>query len=469
MVPLLFFLFTSWTTEVVTTGPVGLLPGIIALDSVGNPYILISRKRNGTIRPLYYLFLYSKNGGIWIADTFELNAEGLPVGRWDLTIDRYNCIWCIYAAFDETDTTTYSIVARKNTSGWEKDTVELNTLGDDFLCQSIATDITGVPHIAYDHMVNGWSRGFYAYLDDTIWQKTHIDSHITQYYCSIDLDSQNNPHISYFRIGSQGENLSHAYRIDSIWFREEIDSSNDLSHEMTSIAIGTDDLPSIAYRNPTTYQIKYAFYDGTVWHIDTVDVSGGFETQKSLDIDSLGQPYFIYARSYNSYLAYKTTSGWHKELLPLTPTVTKGFGGSLRIGKDGIIHIARFATNDDYTYREIHYIHGTPEGIEEDNKTNERKSQISALEIHPNPFRGTVKINLYAEQFSLSELTSIKLKIYDVSGALIKHFDYLTTVLSNKILWDGTDDFGEKLPSGVYFCCLERDDSIVTKKIIKLR
>jgi len=464
MIPLLFFLFTSWTTEVVTTGPVGLLPGIIALNSVGNPCILIPQERNGATRPLYYLFLYSKNNGTWITDTFELNAEGLPTGRWDLTIDRYNRIWCVYSIYTEIDSTLHLIVARKDSSGWSKDTVISS--GGPFFSQSIATDTAGIPHIAYDYAIDGWDHGFYAYLDDTIWQKTLIDSSIFAYYCSIDLDSQNNPHISYFHYdydssGTIYEILSQAYRIDSVWFLEQIDSSAWYAPwSPTSICVGSDGLPGIAYIYPATYQVKYAWYDGAVWHIDTVDVLGEFETQKSLDIDSLGEPYFIYTSGSNSYVAYKTVSGWYKELLLLTPTVTKGFGGSLRIDKDGIIHIARFATNDDYSYREVHYIYGTPVGVEEDNQTLKFESQIPVLNIYPNPSQNIFKI-----EFNSPDECRLTVKIYDVAGELVeKIFDGKAKIGINEFLIMPKD-----ISAGVYFVRVETTGFSRTGKVILLR
>jgi hypothetical protein len=461
MLTCLFFLLTSWITELVTTGPVGLLPGVIALDSVGNPYILVPRKRNGTTPPLYYLFLYSKNGGTWTADTFELNNAGLPTGRWDLTIDRYDCFWCVYSIYNEIDSTLHLMVARKDSLGWIKDTV--STEGACY-SQSIATDTIGVPHIAYDDMINGWSRGFYAYLDDTIWQKTLIDSNILAYYCSIDLDSHNSPHISYFHhsfdssTGIIYEILSHAYTIDSVWFLEQIDSSAwYVSWSPTSICVASDGLPGIAYIYPATYQVKYAWYDGAVWHIDTVDVSGGFETQKSLDMDSLSKPHFIYTSGSNSYLAYKTTSGWHKELLSLTPTVTKGFGGSLRIARDGIIHIARFATNDDYTYREIHYIYGTPEGIEEETKGQIPKAKKIKLAISPNLITHNAQL-----QYTIPEKQRVKIVLYDITGSKI-------SVIVEGIVVPGVYSYNLnacQLNQGIYFLVLEGIREIITKKIL---
>ncbi len=492
MLALTFCLLTTWNIEVVATGGTLFQPNNIAIDSSGNPYILVIKHRAYIPFTVYYLFLYSKNNGDWVADTFELNAdEPFPVNG-DLTIDRYDRVWCVYSARDSAHGIDYLIVARKDSLGWAKDTV---TSRSPFYCQSIATDSLGVPHIAYDSLRSGYPLGFYAVLNDSIWQKEVFDSNAVYY--SIDLDSQNQPHISYYH---GGYNLWYAKKISSVWYCEEVDHTNYPSWWITSICIGPDDLPGIAYTDPHTGQLKYAYSDGGFWNIDTVEPSGSIGYQKSLDIDSLGQPYFIYARSYNSWLAYKTASGWQNELLPLTPTVTKGSIGALRIGRDGTIHIVRIAGNNDWSYREIHYIYGTPVGIEEESQVTISESQIFDLEVYPNPFSNRIDIRwkIEARPASQSEAGDDRYKnvgqgsldplrivmgslakskpeglpyicIYDVSGKMVKQFDCPTIKLFDQITWDGDDDSGRPVSAGVYFVRLEIQGRNTTKKIIKSR
>jgi flagellar hook assembly protein FlgD len=63
------------------------------------------------------------------------------------------------------------------------------------------------------------------------------------------------------------------------------------------------------------------------------------------------------------------------------------------------------------------------------------------------------------------------MKIYDTAGRLVKYFP-LSTIYSLEpvvITWQGDDNFGQELPSGVYFCCVETNELTITKKIVKLR
>jgi hypothetical protein len=463
MLTLIFILYASWTTEVVTT-VTNLDEPTISIDASGNPYILVNKDRIFVPPTLHYLFVFLKSNGSWIADTIELNA--LDPYYADLTTDIHNQLVCIYPAYDQTDTTWYLIAAFEDTTEWLKDTIELS-YGSDFYWHSIITDSSGTPHIAYDHSVSGVPYGFYTWLEDSIWHKEVVDTLATwAYCCAIDLDSLGRAHISYFR---GGDNLWYAKETDSVWYLEEVDHTNFASWWITSIRIGPDDLPKIVYRDPNTYQIKYAYNNGTFWNIDTVESQGAIVAQKALDIDSFGRPYFIYGSNNNTYLAYKTTTEWYKEILPLPPSVTKGYGGALRIGPDGTIHIARLATNDDYSYREVHYIYGTPIGIEETNHKPAYNYRNPILEIYPNPFREKTTIHLYTEQTTRKKTKGVELRIYDVTGRLIRQFDNLTTVQSQKIIWDGTDYLNKKLRPGIYFCRLETDDCAVARKIIKLR
>ncbi len=63
------------------------------------------------------------------------------------------------------------------------------------------------------------------------------------------------------------------------------------------------------------------------------------------------------------------------------------------------------------------------------------------------------------------------LQIYDVTGRLVKIFNYQTIQLSNhltQIVWDGSDFSNNPLPRGVYYIVVETDRDYVIKKVIKI-
>jgi hypothetical protein len=89
------------------------------------------------------------------------------------------------------------------------------------------------------------------------------------------------------------------------------------------------------------------------------------------------------------------------------------------------------------------------------------------LRAYPNPFSSFVVIS-YSPFLTANEM--ISLKIYDEKGGLVKDLTSSLTKNPNSfITWNGTDDFGRKLSSGIYFCCFKTADLTTTKKIIKAK
>jgi hypothetical protein len=85
----------------------------------------------------------------------------------------------------------------------------------------------------------------------------------------------------------------------------------------------------------------------------------------------------------------------------------------------------------------------------------------SELEIcvNPNPFANQVVIQLNAKVCS-----NISIQIYDITGKLIREF----SSSSDRFIWDGTHNNGEKVPTGIYFCKLQTGRYKTMKKLILL-
>jgi hypothetical protein len=101
-------------------------------------------------------------------------------------------------------------------------------------------------------------------------------------------------------------------------------------------------------------------------------------------------------------------------------------------------------------------------GISEEE--GQKTSEGFALSVNPNPFRNHLVI-----KFQIPEQGVASVKIYGTSGRLVKLFNHLTNFSFNHVVWDGTDDSGRKLPSGVYFVRLETDGFKKNEKVILLR
>jgi hypothetical protein len=92
------------------------------------------------------------------------------------------------------------------------------------------------------------------------------------------------------------------------------------------------------------------------------------------------------------------------------------------------------------------------------------------LSVSPNPFRDQSIIK-YSIQDSGSLVQNPTLRIYDVSGRLIKTFRLPPSSRNQEsnMTWHGDDDTGRKLPGGVFFLKLQAGDYSATEKVLLIK
>ena len=84
---------------------------------------------------------------------------------------------------------------------------------------------------------------------------------------------------------------------------------------------------------------------------------------------------------------------------------------------------------------------------------------------YPNPFNPTTTFN-----FSIAKSGLVRIAVYNVLGQKIKTLLNKNMQAGNyKATWDGTDNFGSHVSSGVYFYRLESQSFSVTKKMILMK
>ena len=97
-------------------------------------------------------------------------------------------------------------------------------------------------------------------------------------------------------------------------------------------------------------------------------------------------------------------------------------------------------------------------------------TEIKLLPNYPNPFNPETWI-----PYQLAEAAHVRIRIYDVTGHLVRTLD-LGTKLARSYLsreetayWDGRNDMGEVVSSGVYFYTLEAGDYRMTRRLTVIR
>ena len=102
-----------------------------------------------------------------------------------------------------------------------------------------------------------------------------------------------------------------------------------------------------------------------------------------------------------------------------------------------------------------------------DNSQNNEINQCKYnLTNYPNPFNPTTTIS-----FNLpNTVNSPIIEIYNLKGQKVKTFQTYSKKSGNmKVVWDGTNQNGEKVSGGVYFYKLKVSDKVITKKMILLK
>ncbi|MCX6152246.1 MAG: T9SS type A sorting domain-containing protein [Ignavibacteriales bacterium] len=92
---------------------------------------------------------------------------------------------------------------------------------------------------------------------------------------------------------------------------------------------------------------------------------------------------------------------------------------------------------------------------------------FNLLQNYPNPFNPSTTI-----KYALPKESTVELKIYDIMGREVKTFMFSAQPAGyNEIVWDGTNEFGQQVSSGVYIYSIKFkgiNELITTEKSAKL-
>ena len=98
-------------------------------------------------------------------------------------------------------------------------------------------------------------------------------------------------------------------------------------------------------------------------------------------------------------------------------------------------------------------------------------NQIPIIELpllypnYPNPFNSNTKIKLY-----LPYLVDLELMIVDLKGKMVKILNHNKPVRGNyTTYWDGTNESGSHMSSGIYFVLIKTDRVTLKKKMVLLK
>ena len=145
-------------------------------------------------------------------------------------------------------------------------------------------------------------------------------------------------------------------------------------------------------------------------------------------------------------------------------------GRSLRVQEPSLFHIG---IPENETIDSVRVKSKLGENIYTDVALN-KKHQIEGLELNelsnelsdefyttPNPFKSNVSIVL-----NTPDIKNLKtIRIYNQSGEIVFYKEITT---QNKIIWNGKDEQGSPVASGVYIATIESDGKVLKNKLLKI-
>lgn len=284
--------------------------------------------------------------GTWQIEVVD-SSRGKEAGAFSsLLIDRSGNFHLAYS--NAAGTALHYAFRGKTQTRWDKTTVDAT--GGGF--ESLAVDSRGWAHIAYNSQRLPGLH--YAAWDGKQWQKILIDPVKTDRETSIQLDSHGNPRISYYRAQFSDRRsarcLKYAYFDGKTWYVQTVDHRLGTG-AWNSLALDRTDRPQISYSISTGY-LGFAYLDQLNWELILANFqdpkhkkSLNIDSDSSLAIDGDGQPHIGYINATARTIGYAWREGsvWHDETIDsLVSTGADADRVSLKLDRNGRPHVVYY-------------------------------------------------------------------------------------------------------------------------------
>jgi hypothetical protein len=218
--------------------------------------------------------------------------------------------------------------------------------------------------------------------------------------------------------------------------------------------------------------IKYLPNGDTAWVRRYNGPGNGNDRARAIALDNSGNAY-VTGRSLGSGTDYDYTtikylpngdSAW---VMTYDGPVSGSDGANdIAVDDSGNVYVTGRSngsgSSDDYCT--IKYVQTASE-VKDETGDRDRPSEFDLSQNYPNPFNPSTKI-----EFTLAKSGFVTLQIYDILGRKVRTL--VSEELSSgykSVIWDGKNDDGEAVASGVYFYQLKVGDFSEPKKMLLLK
>ncbi len=442
--PLLVFSF-EWEVQIVDPNYEPMLYNSITVDSYNYPHIAYFVD---DLRSLKYAYF---DGERW-----NIQVPTVGGARNSIKLNRNNYPYISHDWYQG----SLLYLSSWNGSNWITQIVDsIYTYGT-----SLCLDSNDYPHIAYVYEYDflSASKLKYAHFNGISWEIVTVDSLMEEFYYfdpSLQLDTLGYPHIAftYFKGGPMPYCTSwvkYAYWNGSSWQIETIDFGGG-----PTLKFDSNGSPRIFYRSgrEANDSIGYARKIESDWRITYFYYYDYISGYPQFDIDSNDCNHLIYTVTYPAhmivYLIFNDTTLLYYDTVYVTGPMA--VWASLSLDSRDLPHISAIDNN----IFSLIYSKGSLTGIEEKKPLSKASSKLFS---QPTTFKYLTNIS-----FEVNKPSYVKLKVYNIKGELVRDIEsgYKPSGCY-KTFWDGRDESGMMLPAGIYFLRLETNDNEITNKII---
>jgi hypothetical protein len=460
----------------------------IAVDSLGNAYVTGVSDGSGTYHD-YVTIKYDPEGNI--APGWPQRYNG-PANGWDaayaIAVDR---LGNVYVAGESDGSGT----------GYDYATIKYDSTGDtawvrryngppgnsDDEAYALAVDGSGNVYVTGYSYGSGTGVDYatikYDSYGDTAWVRRYNGpGNSGDYGLAIAVDGSGNVYITGYSYGSgtgsDYATIKYDSNGDTAWVRRynELGNGYDEARAIAVDSAGNVYVTGLSVGNGTGEDyvtIKYYPNGDTAWVRRYNGPGNSADYGSDITLDGFGNVYVTGVTGWSltsgdyTTVKYDTNGNEHWVKIYDGPGAQRDEPTAMTIDKSCNVYVtgSSYDSLTKFDYVTIKYVQGDTNYVKDETGNREKPSEFTLSQNYPNPFNQSTKI-----EFTLSQSCFVSLHIYDPMGRKIR-----TLVSENlspgykSVLWDGKDNSGKVVASGIYFYRLKIGDYSEAKRLVLLK
>jgi hypothetical protein len=327
-------------------------------------------------------------------------------------------------------------------------------------------DAEGFPHIVYSAQREIGDQVFtydilHEFKDEQGWHEDMVlQGESWNVSSSFSLDSQGYVHAAYSPDG--GNFLYHFYEDDTGWHFDVIDSSIGSKYGI-SLALDRLDRPCVSYRDSRTQTLRCSYLSGSVWHVEEL-LSNVANCLSSVAVGPDGTLHIVMSMLGSTGTPIRTMYGrrdastWQwDEIQGLEP----GYPLQLLIDHGGALHVccAGGGTKD------IYYAYHPCTTPASDAPLPGPGDRLRLSVEGPQPAHGVANLVIRVPTPGRAQII-----MCDLLGRRVGEIGPSFLIAgAHRLIWDGLDDRGLRVPSGTYVCSAEAGGARAATRVVLVR